>query len=118
MMEPFSDDVKATVHNIKDDITEIKGTLRELNRAVAKIAVQEERMTGMDKRLSIAEDAIKELTAFTRAWHDECIKRQAAKRAAPARDDWWDSKVAGVTYKVFWVVISAIIGLWAGRRFL
>ena len=28
MIESFSDDVKATVHNIKDDITEINGTLR------------------------------------------------------------------------------------------
>ncbi len=118
MMESFSNDVKATVHNIKDDITEIKGTLRELNQAVAKIAVQEERMMGMDKRLSIAEDAIKELTAFTRAWHDECIKQQAAKKAAPARDDWWDSKVANTMYKVLWIGLSALLGIWIGQKYL
>ena len=114
MMESFSDDVKATVHNIKDDITEIKGTLRELNQAVAN-SRSGGTMMGMDKRLSIAEDAIKELTFTRHGTMNASSSKQPRRQPQPGR--LVGQQVANTMYKVLWIGLSALLGIWIGQKY-
>ncbi len=113
--------------DLKEDISEIKVTIREdvkeplkqLTEVVSKIGIQEERMAGIVDRVGTLERSNDKLWTFVREWHDQCITRQALVPGMPEHPgQWWNNKVACTMYKVFWLAVSALIGLAIGRAYL
>jgi len=115
---------------IQKDIEEIRGSLsdftdsmKDISKAITKIAVQEERVTTICTRLDKAELSCESAWTFIRNIKIECNKRQqhvdwaAEQQKNPPQqpESWWDEKIGKGTEKIFWGTVIAVIAYAVGK---
>ena len=115
---------------IQKDIEEIRGSLsdftdsmKDISKAITKIAVQEERVTTICTRLDKAELSCESAWASIRDIKIECNKRQQhvdwaveqQKNPPKQPESWWDEKIGKGTGKIFWGTVIAVIAYAVGK---
>ena len=105
------DSLRDNIEDIKETIrVDVKGPLKELTKVISSLAVQEEKIDSINKRLTVTERSLKEVWCSYYELREDYSKREC--NASP--QDWWNGRVAEFFHKAFWISLSAVIGWLVG----
>lgn len=115
------------IQTLKDDISEIKRTLKDLAMAMTTLALHSQRLDNLESRLGKYETALDESWEILRTVETRCALRERVYQfglrkmeAAPvSREDWLNALLGSALRNGLWIALTAaitgLITVYAGR---
>ena len=105
------------IQTLKDDISEIKRTLKDLAMAMTTLALHSQRLDNLESRLGKFETALDESWEILRTVETRCALRERVYQfglrkmeAAPvSREDWLNALLGSALRNGLWIALTAAI---------
>ena len=105
------------IQTLKDDISEIKRTLKDLAMAMTTLALHSQRLDNLESRLGKFETALDESWEILRTVETRCALRERVYQfglrkmeAAPvSREDWLNALLGSALRTGLWIALTAAI---------
>lgn len=105
------------LEGVKEDIKEIKASLKELTTIARNQAIQNERMDNMEDRVVKIEKDVSESWKAIRKIDMRCLEREPVVKfghrlmESPhhSPDDWWNLLIGSAVRNGIWIVVTGVM---------